>query len=168
MCVTACSVAHADSDSSETDTEELVRLEKEKLLEAQARKKVVEDARKKAAYLVNLAASKKSANAETIQKRPVEIVVEDGLHQDTWVAGQADESTLVGEDLESDLEVTTKSVSQGNSSEQLYSPNVSAMLQGSPSMRALVPSRSVVHYNVLHYICICRYHNLWSFCCLCG
>ena len=60
----------ADSDdSSETDTEELVRQEREKRIEAEARRKVVEEARSNAAYLMRLVAQEKEAKAQQQRER---------------------------------------------------------------------------------------------------
>lgn len=149
-------LALADSDSSETDTEELVRQEKEKLLEAQARKKAVEDARKKAKYLEYLAVSKKQAEAiqQLSQEREEE---ENGIRQENGVESEVDDSVpedMVDSDVDvgADVELDVKAASRKDNSEQLYSPNASAMVQQLPamvqrspaSMRKLVPSRLVM------------------------
>ena len=63
----------ADSDdSSETDTEELLRQEREKRIEAEARRKVVEEARSNAAYLMRLVAQEKEAKAQQQREREAE------------------------------------------------------------------------------------------------
>ena len=65
-------VSDSDDDSSETDTEELVRQEREKRIEAEARRKVVEEAKSNAAYLMKLVAKEKEAKAQQQRQREAE------------------------------------------------------------------------------------------------
>ena len=198
-------ISDSDDDSSETDTEELVRQEREKRIEAEARRKVVEEAKSNAAYLMKLVAKEKEAKAQQQrqreaekreeerrakeakrrqrereeadrrkeeerrqQEREAERREEERRQREGEVGRQNDHVTQsrvqndvilleVGEiveelDVGSNTEVfalpSTSGHAHANSSEGMYSPEMSVAVQGSPSSvlkksTRLLPSRSV-------------------------
>lgn len=145
-----------DSDSSETDTEELVRQEKEKRIEAEARRRAVEEAKRNAVYLMNLVAAKKQAEREQVEAEKTETQNkrEDGDDVEGEVNGGGPFDEL---SVGSNVEVFARS----NNSEQLYSPGSSAALEQSPSSARkstrLLPSRLVVTFCSPNHTIVTQY-----------
>ena len=145
-----------DSDSSETDTEELVRQEKEKRIEAEARRRAVEEAKRNAVYLMNLVAAKKQAEREQVEAEKTETQNkrEDGDDVEGEVNGGGPFDEL---SVGSNVEVFARS----NNSEQLYSPGSSAALEQSPSSARkstrLLPSRLVVTFCSPNHTTVTQY-----------
>ena len=136
-----------ESDSSETDTEELVRQEREKRIEAEARRRAVEDAKHNAEYLVKQAGAKKQTEgAQQLQSTGEERGTEDKRVDAVGAISEIEAD--VDLDVGSNVEVFAKSVN-GNHSEELYSPNASAAIESSPSSARknikLLPARLVLH-----------------------
>ena len=165
----------SDDDSSETDTEELVRQEREKRIEAEARRRVVEEARSNAAYIMKLVTEQKQAEARQREREAERRKEEERRQRERENLVQAqnkinsvpdnDENVLElararnsasdqnDEEVEvldvgSNVEVfaLSKSSRSANASEGMYSPDMSVVVQGSPSSAArksmkLVPSR---------------------------
>lgn len=155
-------VTPTDSDSSETDTEELLRQEREKRIEAEARKRAVEEAKRNAEYLMKLVAAKKQAELERQKKggeereeaekgrkeemeekkkKEVEGTDECDDERDVTLTEEncvvTDEFSASGDVAKeiyvgSNVEVFAKVVNGSGNSEQLYSPISSLALQDTP------------------------------------